>query len=277
MTTEQHKLEELKRALFHEELEKQQALVLKIDQLSAELESERNKNRGRQDPFVEEVVDRVAEVMPERLGPSITETLKVQIRESRNEVVDALYPILGRMIKKYVKQEVQALSDKLDQQMEAMFSLENLWEYVRVKVLGLKPSVLALRQMEEPEIQEIFVIEKDSGLLIGSYSRETTVDQDLIAGMLTAIKSFLEDSFSRKAEEVETIQYESYKIQLKNYPRFYVAVVLSGIFTLEFQQRVDDLIDKFVEQTTSLEDQGSAPEEIPYSNTIQNLIESYDL
>ncbi|HAA10730.1 MAG TPA: cell envelope biogenesis protein OmpA [Cytophagales bacterium] len=276
MASEAQKLDELKKALFHEELEKQQALIQKIDSLSKDLAEERKKNQGKQDPFVEEVVDRVAEVMPERLGPSITETLKVQIRESRHEVVDALYPILGKLIRKYVQQEIQTLSERLDEQMEKMFSWENLWEYIRVQLLGFKPSVVALRKATEPEIQEIFVIEKDSGLLIGSYSRESTVDQDLISGMLTAIKAFLEDAFSKQAEEVEVIQYESYRIQIRTFQRFYIAVVFTGIFTHEFQKKIDLLIEQFLEKALAETTQDANPQEL-YSDQLKSIIEVHDL
>ena len=276
MASEEQSFEKLKNVLFHEELEKQRELLQEIDELKGELAKARAQDTARQDPFVEEVVDRVAEVMPERLGPSITETLKVQIRESRNEVVDALYPILGRLIRKYVKQEVQALSERLDQQMDQMFNLENLWEYLKVKVLGLSPSTLALRKMEEPELKEIFVIEKNSGILIGSYSRNSTVDQDLIAGMLTAIKSFLEDAFSRTNDDLEVIQYESYKIHVKSYTRFYIAVVISGIYTQEFQLKVDELVDDFVEKTTSLKVEDIAPEdEEEFSAALENVVSTY--
>lgn len=276
MASEAKKLEELKKALFHEELEKQQALIHKIDTLTEELAVERKKNQGKQDPFVEEVVDRVAEVMPERLGPSITETLKVQIRESRHEVVDALYPILGKLIRKYVQQEIQTLSERLDQQMEKMFSWENLWEYIRVQVLGFKPSVVALRKATEPEIQEIFVIEKETGLLIGSYSREATVDQDLISGMLTAIKAFLEDAFSKQAEELEVIQYESYRIQIRTFQRFYIAVVFTGVFTAEFQKKIDLLIEQFLEKALAGTTQENRPQEL-YSDQLKSIIEVHDL
>ncbi|MEL6538669.1 MAG: cell envelope biogenesis protein OmpA [Bacteroidota bacterium] len=276
MASEAKKLEELKKALFHEELEKQQALIHKIDTLTEELAVERKKNQGKQDPFVEEVVDRVAEVMPERLGPSITETLKVQIRESRHEVVDALYPILGKLIRKYVQQEIQTLSERLDQQMEKMFSWENLWEYIRVQVLGFKPSVVALRKATEPEIQEIFVIEKETGLLIGSYSREATVDQDLISGMLTAIKAFLEDAFSKQAEELEVIQYESYRIQIRTFQRFYIAVVFTGVFTSEFQKKIDLLIEQFLEKALAGTTQENRPQEL-YSDQLKSIIEVHDL
>lgn len=275
MNSESQKLEELKKALFSEELEKQQVLASQLEEITRQLEQEKQKKKAKADPFVEEVVDRVAEVMPEKLGPSITETLRVQIRESRNEVVDALYPILGKLIRKYVQQEIQVLSERLDKQMESAFSPERWWEYIRVKWLGLSPGTLALRNLNEPEVSEIFVIEKDSGILIGSYSRHATVDQDLIAGMLTAIKSFLEDSFSTQKEEIETIEYESHKIQVRTFNRFYVAVVLKGIYTKEFQQKVDVLIDTFVEKTVPLMDQ--EPEEGSMSGTIKSLVETHDL
>lgn len=51
---------------------------------------------------------------------------------------------------------------------------------------------------------------KESGLLIGSYSRGNIADKDMISGMLTAIKSFVEDAFSKEGQDLEDIKFENF-------------------------------------------------------------------
>ena len=105
----------LKELLFKEENGKHQQLS---DQLKATHEEIEHKLANRELPESEfnQIMTRIVEVMPEKLGPTITSTLKVQIKESRDDVVQALFPIVGQMIKKYIQQEIQALSEKIDQQ-----------------------------------------------------------------------------------------------------------------------------------------------------------------
>jgi len=71
-----------------------------------------------------------------------------------------------------------------------------------------------LSQLDSPEVHEVYLVQRESGLLLGSYAKEKNTDQDVIAGMLTAIKSFAEDAFNRGKEDLEMIQYENYKKDL---------------------------------------------------------------
>ena len=74
-------------------------------------------------------------------------------------------------------------------------------------------------------------------MLFGSASTENTLDQDVIAGMLTAIKSFVEDAFKREREDLEMIQYGTYKILLQNFYTYYIAIAISG--TMSSSERED--------------------------------------
>ena len=50
------------------------------------------------------------------LPSTITAALKVEIATHKDEVADVLFPILGKMIKKYVSQEVKLLTQKMNVQ-----------------------------------------------------------------------------------------------------------------------------------------------------------------
>ncbi|KAG1647945.1 Ras-related protein Rab-14 [Nymphon striatum] len=76
--------------------------------------------------FEEKIAQRrsLQKSIPQTLGPVITETLKEEIRLHKDEVVDALYPILGKMVKKYVAQEMKLLSAKMNNQLGFFSFLE---------------------------------------------------------------------------------------------------------------------------------------------------------
>ncbi len=84
-------------------------------------------------------------------------------------------------------------------------------------------------------------------------STENTIDQDVIAGMLTAIKSFVEDAFKREREDLEMIQYGTYKILLQNFYSYYIAIAISG--TMSSSEREDlanELLNFATEHLNSL-------------------------
>lgn len=239
----------LKSILFEEENKKFIALSEKLKDLNIRID-ESLLNRDIPEEELQEILSYLMEVMPDKLGPAITQTLKSQIRESRDEVVQVLYPIIGQMIKKFIQKEIQVLTEKIDHQLENAFSFDQLVLRLKALFTGVKYSELVLKNAQKPEILEIFIIEEGSGLMLGNYSRSSTLDKDMIAGMLTAIKSFVHDAFETQDQSLETIEYDLYKIYIQHFNKFYIAVVLSGVMDAEFKSNLDDSILKFVKEHT---------------------------
>ena len=241
-------IEELKKILFEEENQKYVKLQEKLNHFQ-ELTDDKLRNLQLPEKEIEELVSHIIEIMPEKLGPAITKTLKAQIENSRDEVVQVLYPIMGQMIKKYIQREIELLSERIDRQIDKAFSFDSLLASIK-GFFTRKSSGQIITEAYGTQIEEIFLIEKDSGLLIASYSRNELVDQDMVSGMLTAIKAFVEDAFQKEGQELETIEYELYKIYLKGFRQFYVAAVVSGVFTAAFKDKLDTMILEFVEEMT---------------------------
>jgi hypothetical protein len=62
--------------------------------------------------------------------------------------------------------------------------------------------------------------------------------------MLTAIKAFVEDAFQRTEEDLEMIQYGTYKIVVENFPSYYFAAAIKGsISTSEAGKLRGEIID----------------------------------
>jgi hypothetical protein len=179
-------------------------------------------------------------------GNEITGAIKQQIRDSKDEVIDALYPIIGKLIQKYIQSEFAKISEKVDSQVNNTLSPQYWINLIKSKVSGTSNTDLAIRDMSKATLEEIYLIEKDSGILQGSYSKNNTLDQDMIAGMLTAIKSFVEDAFTKKSEELSTIEYNNYKIVFFNYHTFYLALVLSGNITHNQKSEIFEWCNEFV-------------------------------
>ena len=210
---------------------------------------------------------------PTLFGPQITESIKKQIKESQDEVVEALYPIIGRMIKKYITSEIQKLTERVDEQMELAFSWEGWKIRIKAWITGTPQKELMMSKLIEPKIEEIFIIEKDSGLLMGSFSKNQTVDQDMIAGMLTAIKAFVEDAFKGGEQELDSIDYDNFKVVIKSFKSFYIAVVTSGGMSAAFKDRLDttmlDFADKVLKKARGKE------EEVMDQQQISGQLEEY--
>ena len=235
---------QLKQLLLEEEHIEQQKIKEEVTHINQEI-NDLEKLAEYVNPIIQEKLDYVKDHFPELYGELITKAIKKQIVESQDEVIDALYPIIGKLIKKYIIKEFELLSERIDNRMQEAFSFRKFKNKIKHWFSRVEDKDVLLKGMIDPQIEEAFVIEKKSGLLVGSYSRNQTIDQDMIAGMLTAIKSFVEDAFSKKAESLETVEYETYKIVIQNFQTYYIAVVISGSLSSQFKSTLSENLMEF--------------------------------
>ncbi|MDC7996583.1 cell envelope biogenesis protein OmpA [Gilvibacter sediminis] len=241
MVEQKDKLNLLRDILLIDDREVADAISQRLDTITQTLES-KEKLAKKVDPIFEENMEQFVEEIPTRLGPVITKTLKEQIANSKDQVVEALYPILGKMVKRYIQNELALLSENINNKVNNTFTLKGLQRKLKALFTGVKESDIILSELDAPELMEVFVIKKGSGMLLGNYSNQQTLDKDLISGMLTAIKSFVEDAFQGESQNLEGIDYELYKIQIQNFHSYYMAVVVSGNLTPQFENEIEDLI-----------------------------------
>jgi hemerythrin len=265
---------QLRKILLEQDEEERQELAQKLNDLDDQLNS-REKLEVKLEPILKDQEVHLKKNFSHLFGPQITESISKQIKDSQDEVVEALYPIIGRMIKKYITTEIEKLSEKVDQQMELAFSWEG-WK-IRIKAWfsGTPQKELMLSKLIEPKIEEIFVIERDSGILMGPFSRSESVDQDMVAGMLTAIKAFVEDAFTSEKQELESIDYQNYKIVLKGFKSFFIAVVTSGGMSMAFRDKLDDQLIDFADKVLR-KARGEEHQEEELSGRLEEFFNDFD-
>lgn len=253
MTTDE-RLEILKELLLTDENKPEKDVYKKIKNLEERqqhLTDEQQHLTERVHPILDERLQTFIREIPETLGPTITETLKTEIKKSQDAVAEALYPIMGKMIKKYVQAEIARLNDSINDKIDNAFSFKNFFK----SKSKTRPTAAALLKDEyKAYIEQILVIEKGSGLLKANFAKTDTMDKDMMAGMLTAIKSFAEDAFERGEMELERIDYQLFTIHLQNFSDYYIAVVLSGIYDDKFKNKLDDILLDFAQFVINKED-----------------------
>ncbi len=250
--TEADKLALLKDLLLTDDRAYAESIHNKIKQLE-DLIHKQQKLSSKVNPIIDEKLEEFTEQIPETLGPTITEALAEQIKNSKDQVVEALYPIMGKMIKKYISQEISLLTERINKQLEDSFSANSWKRKFKSWFGGVKEEELLLSQLSAiSQVEQVLVIEKNSGLLIGQYAKTETIDKDMISGMLTAIKSFVEDAFNEKSQNLELIEYELYHIHIQSFVSFYVAVAISGEYNLIFKNKIQDIIFNFTDNFLNL-------------------------
>lgn len=241
----------IREILLHGDREQIQELQEKIRELQTIIDS-REEIEQRVKPILD---DRIAEIkndFPIVFGQEVGQEVEKKLLLSNDLLLTAISPMMGKMIKRYIAQQFQELKESIDRSVKNNFSFKRYYHTFLARVFGVKSSELILSELDafKPDIKDIFVIQKDSGLLMGSYSTTKMGDSGIFGGMLTAIKAFGEDVFRRAGDggqELEMIEYNNYKIFLQSHHNYYFAVVLKGIISTTDRIELSGKLTEFAE------------------------------
>lgn len=180
------------------------------------------------------------------LGPEMGNAIKEQIHLERDAMVDALYPVIGSTVSKYFAEAVRAINEKV----EKTFSLEGVSRKIRAKLQGVSEAELIFRESMPFTVQAIFLIQKTSGLVIAEVQppERQQLESEMVAGMLTAIRSFVNDCIAQSGEisEIDQIDYGNSKIILEVAGYCYLAVVIQGEPPKLFKQKMRTALSNIV-------------------------------
>ena len=165
------------------------------------------------------------------LQPLIEEALRISVARDPAMLATALFPIIGEAVRKAVKNALEGLFDSLNQMLDRGLSLESWkWRFEAWRS-GRSFGEVALARSLNYRVEQVFLIHRETGLLLGheAFHEGVVQDADLMSGMLTAIQEFVRDSFGpRKSDELEVMQVGDFKLWLQHGPLALLAAVVSG-------------------------------------------------
>jgi len=264
-------------------LEALRALAREVKNQAFDLQTEVDIMRRKAQIDAEGLIERIAPIlsdmigrtirdsrddMAEALGPLMGEAIRVQIRDSRKDMVEALYPVIGETVQKSVAESVREFQRNIDSQLKKTFGPEGMLRTVTARLRGVSPTQLALRDSLPFSVREIFLIQRETGLLLAHSHPGTSeiVDSDIVSGMLTAIRDFVQDSFGQGQEdkELDEIQYGDQRVVIQSGRAAYLAVVMNGVEPEGFRARLHEFISELhVKYESALKQYNGDPATLP--------------
>ncbi|MEM9986627.1 MAG: hypothetical protein AAF804_16170, partial [Bacteroidota bacterium] len=220
-------LNELRALLLDQDRHTREGLAQKLNELEAVLNDPEALGQ-RLEPILEDQVQYLQENFPELFGRYLSSAIKLQIRNSQGEIIDALYPIMGKLINRYLRAEIERISQRLDQSLKDPFSWENIKLRFKAWFSGVSYQELLLSRTDPPIVEDLFLIDKNTGLAMAHYSLHELTQPEVVAGMLTGIKSFVEHAFDQPDQELQNLEYEQFKILIFSFQTFFLAAGLKG-------------------------------------------------
>jgi outer membrane protein OmpA-like peptidoglycan-associated protein len=186
------------------------------------------------------------ESIAQALAPEMGKAITAQIALERDSMVDALYPVIGSTISRYMAEAIKTINEKVSN----AISVEGFQRKIRSKVQGVSEAELILQESVPFTVQAVFLIHKASGLIISEFqnSESYQLESEMVAGMLTAIRSFVNDCIIQPGQisELNQIEYGDSKIMLEVAGYCYMAAVIKGeppqSFINKLRQTVSNII-----------------------------------
>ena len=211
------------------------------------------------------------------IAPVLGDAIRRKIRDARDEMIEALYPIIGQTVVRAVSEAVRDLARTVDARMRTSLSPRAVWRRLWGRLSGVSSAEMALRESLPFAVAEVFLIHRETGLLLCHVSPdpEALPDRDLVSGMLTAIRDFAQDAFGRGEEgQLDEIQYGERCILIEAARHAYLAVVVDGVepsgFRAEMRQRIIEV--GHAHETTLRHYEGDPKPLAPVEESLRSLI-----
>ncbi len=180
------------------------------------------------------------------LAPITEQAIRTSIKKDRQVFVDVLFPVMGPAIRKAIAATIQGLIQNFNQILEHSFSIKGLrWRLEALRTRRPFAEVVLLHTLVY-QVEQVFLIHRDSGVLIEHVVAKTAASQnpDLVSGMLTAIRDFVQDSFGADQEDtLDTFQVGRRKVWIEHGAHAMLALVISGNPSVQLREMMRDVLD----------------------------------
>ncbi len=184
------------------------------------------------------------------VAPVVVAAIQSEIRNSRDMMVEALYPITGRLVAAAVADAFRSLVTNINERVDTMMSMR-LWKLRLKSWLTRRPlSELLLAEASRPHLRRLLFLERGSGTLLGSWADEPGVNDrsDLVSGMIAAITEFSASVFEHESGELRTIDMGASRILLHASSRSIIAGEFTGPLHTQDEQDVHEIFARLAEQ-----------------------------
>jgi len=223
----------------------QQSELLKLRELLLGEEYEQLQDLHDQFNNPERYTDSVAKVLSEAirlrsardksltsaLMPNVEEAIQISVKKDSRPLVEAIFPIIGPAIRKSISEAISGMLKNINDLVEQSLSVKSIKWRLEAKRTGKSYAEIALLRTLDYQVEQVFLIHRESGLLLHHLVSDRAVinDPDMVSGMLTAIQDFIADSFNvDQGEGLKSMALGELQVFIEQGPRAVIAAVVIG-------------------------------------------------
>lgn len=267
-TMSQQTVVRLKELLFDKERSEIELLARRLEQVA-----ERAGSDAQFRASVAQVLDgalRDAEESRHRevsdaLAPLVVRTVRTEVATQQEQLPAQLYPHIGKMVRDYVTSAIRDLMADINRRLEGGLYNNRFMLKLRSLTSGRSMAELALAEHEALAVEELHLIQRGSGDLLGHWSKDGIASPDggnrgtLFSGMLTAMTAFIEEVYEADKASLRSIDFGEHTLFLRGSPNHLMAAKCQGVASDAVHRLLDE---EFLRSLETLADRktGSASE-----------------
>ena len=161
------------------------------------------------------------------VAPLVVNTIKTELKNSQDEMVEALYPITGRMVSAYVASAMKDLAESINRRL----SQNPVSLRMRSLTTGRPVSELVMADTQRLEVEELFLMRRGSGELIARWPGGTDLSNSDVhmSGVLTAISDFAAHAFQNDGGGIRSFRADDFQIFMRASPVYLLAAKCRGV------------------------------------------------
>lgn len=204
-------------------------------------------------------IDRHTEVS-RAIAPLIVKTIKTEIRGSQDELAEALYPAMGRMVRAYIASAIKDLMDDVNRRFESNpFMLR-----VRSVLSGRPVAELAFAEGQRLKVEELYLIRRGSGELVGHWpiGPGISAQDQRVSGILAAINDVSNEAFKAEQDTLRRVDLGGAFVIMRASPTYLLAAKCKGAVPASVEQVLDEHFLSTIERLRALAN-GDANAHVP--------------
>lgn len=211
---------------------------VQLDQLQERLDEDRllGEDVARVLPEAVRRRDRRDEDLARALRPVVEKAVHASVRRDPEPFAEAIFPVIGPAIKRAIAEGLKSMVARLENVLEQTLSFRRqiFWR-VEAARSGRPLAEVALSHSLRFRVEQAFLIHAETGLLLAHAAVPDVLSrgQDVVAGMLTAIRDFVRDSFEAEGAgpggELETVEVGELTVFIERGRQSVLAAVVRGV------------------------------------------------
>lgn len=170
-------------------------------------------------------------VLNKALSPSVEGALRESVRKDPKVLADALFPVMGPAIRRSITESIRSMLESLNQAIDHSASMSGIrWRIESMRTGKPFAEIVLLRTLLY-RVEQVFLIHNTTSLMLAHCAAPQVATQDptLVSGMLSAIQSFVRDSFKASKEDcIDCLQVGDLEVWVEAGSQAMLAAVIRG-------------------------------------------------